>query len=336
MNVIVSNQKKQMLSKLNIEIIKELDGEFSVDEIVDNFKNFFFQRMILDITALKDYTDIKTIQKLSVSLDMSKIILVLDENTNTVSPEFMSQLISIGIYNFTTNLDGIMYLYNSPNSYRDVAHLHIINQPSSSPVDMGSTSDLVSSGSDAKVVIGIKNLTKQSGATTLAYIMKKALQQYYSVACIEVEKNDFRFFDDKELISANNNGKQFNFIVDYLSANNNDIGSIVSKNRGKDVIIIDVNNSENAIGMCNKMIYLIEPSMIKLNRLMVINPRILDEIRNKKVVLNQSLLDSKDISEFEFESKLKIFCNIPPLDERKKNFPELTELFNKLGLSKIN
>ena len=56
MNVIVSNQKKQMLSKLNIEIIKELDGEFSVDEIVDNFKNFFFQRMILDITALKDYT----------------------------------------------------------------------------------------------------------------------------------------------------------------------------------------------------------------------------------------------------------------------------------------
>lgn len=320
MNVIVSNQKKQMLSKLNIEIIKELDGEFSVDEIVDNFKNFFFQRMILDITALKDYTDIKTIQKLSVSLDMSKIILVLDENTNTVSPEFMSQLISIGIYNFTTNLDGIMYLYNSPNSYRDVAHLHIINQPSSSPVDMGSTSDLVSSGSDAKVVIGIKNLTKQSGATTLAYIMKKALQQYYSVACIEVEKNDFRFFDDKELISANNN----------------DIGSIVSKNRGKDVIIIDVNNSENAIGMCNKMIYLIEPSMIKLNRLMVINPRILDEIRNKKVVLNQSLLDSKDISEFEFESKLKIFCNIPPLDERKKNFPELTELFNKLGLSKIN
>lgn len=319
MNVIVSNKKKQMLSKLNIEIIKELDGEFSVDEIVDNFKNFFFQRMILDITALKDYTDIKTIQKLSVSLDMSKIILVLDENTNTVSPEFMSQLISIGIYNFTTNLDGIMYLYNSPNSYRDVAHLHIINQPSSSPVDMGSTSDLVSSG-DAKVVIGIKNITKQSGATTLAYIMKKALQQYYSVACIEVEKNDFRFFDDKELISANNN----------------DIGSIVSKNRGKDVIIIDVNNSENAIGMCNKMIYLIEPSMIKLNRLMVINPRILDEIRNKKVVLNQSLLDSKDISEFEFESKLKIFCNIPPLDERKKNFPELTELFNKLGLSKIN
>jgi len=319
MNVIVSNKKKQMLSKLNIEIIKELDGEFSVDEIVDNFKNFFFQRMILDITALKDYTDIKTIQKLSLSLDMNKIILVLDENTNTVSPEYMSQLISIGIYNFTTNLDGIMYLYNSPNSYRDVAHLHIINQPTNN-VDSSFSNDSGFSSSESKIVIGIKNVTKQSGATTLAYIMKKALQPYYSVACIEVEKNDFRFFDDKDLISTTNN----------------DLSSVVTKNRGKDVIIIDLNNSMNAIGMCNQIIYLIEPSMIKLNRLMVINPRILDEIRNKKIVLNQSLLDSKDISEFEFESKLKIFSNIPPLDERKKSFPELKDLFIKLGLNKIN
>ena len=37
----------------------------------------FFQRMILDITALKDYRDIKTLQKLSISLDMDKVILLL-------------------------------------------------------------------------------------------------------------------------------------------------------------------------------------------------------------------------------------------------------------------
>ena len=128
MNVIVSNKKAQMLENLNIEIIKELTGEFDVDEIINNFKNFFFQRMILDITALKNYKDIKNLQKLSLALDMNKVILILDEESETVSPEFMSKLISIGIYNFTTNLEGIMYLYNSPNSYRDVAHLHIIDQ----------------------------------------------------------------------------------------------------------------------------------------------------------------------------------------------------------------
>ena len=129
MNVIVSNKKQQMLEGLNVEIIKELNGEYDVDTLVENFRNFFFQRMILDITALKNYEDIKTIQKLSLSLDMNKVILVLDENSNTISPEFMSKLISIGIYNFTTNLEGIMYLYNSPNNYRDVAHLHIIETP---------------------------------------------------------------------------------------------------------------------------------------------------------------------------------------------------------------
>ena len=73
------------------------------------------------------FFDIKTIQKLSVNIDMGKVILLLDETSNTVSPEFISQLISIGVYNFTTSIEGVMYLYNSPNSYRDVAHLHIIS-----------------------------------------------------------------------------------------------------------------------------------------------------------------------------------------------------------------
>ena len=215
MNVIVSNKKQQMLETLNVEIIKELNGEFEVDTLVENyikiiemFKNFYYQRMILDITALKDYEDIKTIQKLSLSLDMNKVILVLDENSNTISPEFMSKLISIGVYNFTTNLEGIMYLYNSPNNYRDVAHLHIIEAPvvaavAPTPeiqtntvyVDRYIESEPVVSGPR---VIGIKNVTKQSGATTLTYMMKKELATKYSVAAIEVEKSDFRFFNDRE------------------------------------------------------------------------------------------------------------------------------------------
>jgi hypothetical protein len=60
---------------------------------------------------------------------MNKVIFLLAPNTITTSPEYISQMISLGIYNFTTNLEGIMYLINSPNSYRDVAHLHVINPP---------------------------------------------------------------------------------------------------------------------------------------------------------------------------------------------------------------
>ena len=54
MNVIVSNKYQSMLANLEIDVIKRLDGEFDADELGGMFKNFFFQRMILDITALKN------------------------------------------------------------------------------------------------------------------------------------------------------------------------------------------------------------------------------------------------------------------------------------------
>ncbi|MBE6159634.1 MAG: hypothetical protein E7157_01145 [Lactobacillales bacterium] len=328
MNVIVSNKKQQLLSSLNVEIIKELNGEFNVDDLVENFRNFFFQKMILDITALKDYKDIRTVQKLSLSLDMNKVILVLDEDSNTISPEFMSKLISLGIYNFTTNLEGIMYLYNSPNTYRDVAHLHIIETPLVTAVaPEGQTNTVyvdryveVAQPVKTNRVIGIKNVTKQTGATTLTYMMKKMLEKYYSVAAIEVEKSDFRFFNDRELLSATNSG----------------IGNLINKNKEKDIILLDINNSENALGLCDEIIYLIEPSMVKLNRLMIVNPQILSNIKGKKVILNQSLLQQKDVTDFEYESGLKIFYNMPPLDERAEYSKELAEFLNKLGFPKIN
>ena len=325
MNVIVSNKKEQMLENLNIEVIKEMTGEFDVEEIINNFKNFFFQRMILDITALKDYTDIKTIQKLSLALDMNKVILVLDEESTTVSPEFMSQLISIGIYNFTTNLEGIMYLYNSPNSYRDVAHLHVIDKPETTveqPEGKVNTVyvDRVVESDECKV-IGFKDVTKQAGSTTLIYMLKKQLEKSYKVAAIEAEKSEFRFFNDRTLISATNSN----------------IGNIIAKNKeNNNVILLDINNSENAMGLCDEIIYLIEPSTVKLNRLMLINPRMLASIQGKKVILNQSLLSDKDISEFEYESKLKVFYNIPPLNDRSNDHPELIEFLHKLGYMKVN
>ena len=64
MNVIIANRYQTMLQSLNIDVIKMLNGEFEVSEIVSSFQNFYFQRMILDVTAIKGYKDIKTIQKL--------------------------------------------------------------------------------------------------------------------------------------------------------------------------------------------------------------------------------------------------------------------------------
>ena len=97
MNVIIANKYREALSNLDVEVIKKLEGEFTVDEIINTFQNFFFQKMVLDVTALRNYKDIKTLQQLSLSLDVDKLVLLLDGSPETSDPEYLSDLISMGI-----------------------------------------------------------------------------------------------------------------------------------------------------------------------------------------------------------------------------------------------
>ena len=307
MNVIIANKYQTMLQSLNIDVIKVLTGEFEVDDIISSFQNFYFQRMIIDVTAIKNYRDIRVIQKLSISLDMEKVILLLDDSPETNSSEYLSQLISMGIYNFTKNIDGVLYLYNNPNSYRDVAHIHQIENESKGLVASGDTR-----------IIGIKGVTKESGATTLTYLMKNELENYYSVAAIEVDKRDFMFLRGKNLVSSTSV----------------EIGNTVAKYSNCEVILIDVNTSSAALELCHDVIYLIEPSIIKLNRVMMINAKSFKDLASKNLVLNKSLLNNKDVMDFEYESRLKVMFNMPPLNDRDKNIPEVNELLKKMGFDR--
>lgn len=317
MNVIISNKYTSLLNELDIDVIKKLEGQYDVDDIINQFKNFFFQRMILDITALKDYRDIKTLQKLSISLDMDKVILLLDDSVDDGGTnDYLSKLISMGIYNFTKNAEGIMYLYNNPNSYRDVAHIQQLDTTGEGTV-------VVDHYENAAVqqgvkVIGIKNITKQSGATTLSYMMKKQLEKHYSVIAIEVDKNDYKFFNDTNMFTT-------------TSSN---IGNMIAKYNDRDAILVDVNDSAQAEDLCHEMIYLVEPSIIKLNKLMLTNNKVFRNLKGKKVILNQSILSSKDVLDFEYESGTKIFFNMPPLDERERSIHVLNKFLFMLGFSK--
>lgn len=327
MNVIVSNKYTEVLKTLDIEIIKSLEGEYEIDEIISTFDNFFFAKMILDITAIKNYKNISNLQKLSISMDMDKVILLLDDSPETSTPTFISQLISMGIYNFTRNTEGIMYLLNNPNNYRDVAHLQQLNN---NPSNYNTVSNQainvqplpnvggVVMQQVTRRIIGIKNVTEQSGATTLVYMMKKQLQKNYSVKAIEVDKRDFMYLNDKELISTTS---------DLL-------GNEIAKYNSTEVILIDINKSQIAESVCNDIVYLIEPSTIKLNKLMISNRRELEKLKGRKVVLMQSILSANDVAEFEYEAKLNVFFNMPPLDERKDNLEKLDEFLSKLGFSR--
>jgi len=318
MNVIISNRYTTMLQQLNIDIIKSMNGEFDVEEIISGFQNFYFQRMILDITAIKNYKDIKTLQKLSIALDMDKVILLLDDIPESSSNEYLSKLISMGIYNFTKNIEGIMYLYNNPNSYRDVAHIHQLDNDTSDEGTQNVVVNTIYPEVHQLKIIGFKNVTEDAGSTTLIYMLKKQLQKNYKVLGIEVDSRDFTYFNDKELVSTTNN----------------EVSAIVSKNSSCDVILIDINRSQVAEDICHSVFYLIEPSTIKLNKLMLSNNKILDILKNKNVVLNKSVLSSKDVLDFEYESRLKVFYNIPPLNDREQDIIALNKFLVKLGFSK--
>ena len=308
MNVIISNKYQAMLGSLDLEVIKSLTGEFSADDIIAMFQNFYYQRMILDITAIKNYKDITNLQKLSIALDMDKIILMLDDSEESSSSGYLSKLISMGIYNFTRNKEGIMYLYAHPNTYRDVAHIHQLDELTEVITEKVITNQLQ--------IIGIKNVTDHAGATSLIYMLKNQLQMNYKVVALEIDKNDFSYFNDRGMISTTS--------IEFPKE--------LMKYKDLDIILVDLNNSENE-DVCNDVLYLIEPSSIKLNKLMRRNNKIFERLNGKKIVLNKSLLDSKDIMDFEYESKSKVFYNIPPLDDHKHN-SILNSFLTKLGFIK--
>ena len=315
MNVIISNEQQAVLSNLNIEIIKTVNGIYTADDIIEMFSNFFFGRMVFDVTALDGYKEPKNFQKISIALAVEKIILLLPNIPECNSPNYISKLISMGFYNFTTNLDGINYLISNPNSYRDVAHLHQLESTvvvQNAGGIQGTSMNAIGSSN----IIAIKNLTDHAGATTLTYLLKKELSKMgYSVTAVEVNKRDFIYLNDKELVSTTSEN----------------LGTDLLKYRGSQVVLIDANDHSN-LDLCSDIIYLFEPSFIKLNRLMMRDRKAFERLKGNKIVLNKCVLSTTDIAELEYEARVKFFYTVPPIDDRSDNSEVLQGLLAKLGL----
>ena len=293
MDTVISNKYSSVLNELDIEVSKKLEGEYTVDEIISQFKNFFFNKMFLDITAIKDYKDLTNLQKLSMSIDMDK-------------------LVNMGIYNFTKDQNNLMYLYTNPNVYRDVAYLQKIDTGENN----NTTTDSSYSVSN-KRIIGIKNITDSAGSTSLIYMLKKVLSSYYSVMVLEVNKRDFTYFKDN----------------DALTVKEDEISNVMDKYNNIDIFLLDLNKS-NKDYLCTDVLYLIEPSILKLNKLAMLNPKLINDIKGKMVVLNKSVLSKSEQADFEVETGIKVFYNIPPLNDKKDNSDILLPLLEKLGYIK--
>jgi len=361
MNVIVANEQQSKLLNLDCDIIKNITGSYSSTEIVEMFKNFFYSKMILDVTALKNFTDLSTYEELSKGLDVEKIIFLLPEGSSLCTSNFLSHLITIGIYNFTTNIDGIKYLLKKSNTLKDVEHIQKLsqqqnnnngfinnngnnfnnnmgnnnnfqnnnmnmNQNTSYYDDGNNTSFLGGVNNNVQMtvrpnniatIIGVKNVTENAGATTFIYMLKRELNTIYgknNVVCIEVNKNDFQIFNDDHMISVNQT----------------ELPKAINSFSTAQIILIDLNNTPTDT-MCSEVLYLLEPSTIKLNKLIRRNKIVFQQLQNKRIILNKSLLTSKDVSDFESEAGIRVYYNMPPLDERKRN-GIINDFLVKIGL----
>lgn len=316
MNVIVSNKYQAMLATLDIDLIKSVNGEFTPSELASQFTNFFYNKMILDITAIKDYQSIATIQELSVCFDMNKIILLLDDSEAVNAPVYTSQLVSMGIYNFTRNIDAVKFLIDNPNQYKDVAAYHNLNGAlSDQQPDINGIGVFQSMGTR---VIGFKNVTGHAGATTLVYMLKNHLQDVYKTVAVELDTNDFVFFNDETLKS-----------ITTL-----EFPAFIAMNKELDAILVDLGNNGSE-GNCTDVIYLIEPGLIKLNKLIREDSKIFESLKDKKIVLNRSILTNKDVNDFEYESNSKVFFNIPYVDDKKDHHKVLDEFLIALGFARL-
>lgn len=310
MNILVTNRFDEELSSLQIDVIKKLNGEFTVNELVSMFGSMFYEKLIIDVTSIKDYENVTNLQGLSMHFDCDKLILFIKGINQNSEKQYISKLISMGIYNFTRNVDGIITLLSKVNTYKDVATLHVLDEKAPS---------MVQNVNGKTRVIGIKSVTSSAGCTSLIYMMKKQLEDKCRVCAIEVDKNDFRYYNEKNMFSFSST----------------DLGNeLVKLSNNYNVILIDLNYS-NQLKVCNEVLYLLEPSIIKLNKLVRDNNELLNYIRNKKIILNKSLLSSKDIQELQMESGIRLFYVLPPLNDRVKN-TAIDGLLFRLGLIKEN
>lgn len=312
MNVMIYNKYKDLLMGLNIEVMKSLEGVYNIDEIIDTFSNFYYDKMILDITAIRDYQNVDNLQKLAMNINMENVILLLDNSPETDTKTYLSKLISIGIYNFTRNVDGINYLLVHPHTYKDVVNIHNLQE-----LDAQNNNELGLStvGSGRLRVIGFKNVTPHAGATSLIYMLKKNLIEARTVSGIEVNKVDFMYFNDDDLVSSTTN----------------ELLKDIMKKQSSDIILVDLNDYEE-VDICTEVYYLIEPSTIMINRLLRKNKNILEELKDKKIVLNKCSLNSEDVATFEYETKLRVFSTITPVDDRQATHEPIKKFISKMNL----
>ena len=318
MNISIKNENVSVMNYLNVEIIKTIDGLFTREDIERELNNLYYNKVIIDITAIKNYYDEDTLFDFLSFWEPSRVVLVLNNTEFCNSSLFLKKLVEKGYYNFSKNASGISFLINKPNTFEDVKKYlegaNLYNPMNSNEIT--AEDDYRVNKNREQKIIGIQSLTPHAGSTTLMYMMVKVLKNNYKVKGIEYLKNDNLYLKSDDLINSES--------LEDLKIKINTLYNF-------DVIIIDLNGL-NEPGICNETLYLIEPGTIRLNKYLKVN-RDFSALSNKKIILSRSMISDKDLNNFIYESKINVFHNLRDFNDRDNSSQTVKELLAKLGFN---
>lgn len=320
MNVVTANENKSIIDRLDIDIIKRIDGQFELRELLSKFVNLYFNKMIVDITSIENYKELETIKQLSTAVDPNRVILLLNDDPVVNSTFYMSNLIECGFYNFTRNFEGIKFLYNTPNSYDNVKHLLLAEGESAKQAQIYQQEhQVVYKDAAARKVIGFINLTYHAGASSLVNLCVRQMNNAgYSAVGLEMFKQDLMFYHDSNLSSCFSKLELENKLKVYSDVS---------------AIFIDLNDFGEASKYCDLIFYVIEPSYIGMTKLLKRDRNALESHKDDLILLNKSFVNDQEIPDFEYETKLKVFENLPPLNDRDQNLGPINDFLTKLGFT---
>ncbi len=323
MNLLIENENSALLNKIDANVIKTLNGEYTKDKLTSELGNLYYSKVIIDITAIKDYENFDALFDFLNYFEKDQIILLLDEKT---PKECVSKLVQEGYYDFTKNVGGINYLMEHPNTLKDVEKYilenqfqNILNKQEESVLEDNKKTDDSFQKNENQIIIGLENLTPHAGATTLMYLLTKGLSSKYQVQGIEMINQDHIYLRDVDISGC----------TSY-----EDLKQKIKSFQKKEVIIIDLNGI-NGDAICDMVLYLIEPGIVSLNKLLNSQKNLNRIFKEEKIILNRSSIDSKDIPSFEYETGIKVFYNLENLDDREERIKKINELLIKLGFNKI-
>ena len=316
MNIIVTNKYKDLIYSANIEILKELNGVFKVGQIVNSFNSIFYKKIIIDATALQDFPKDTVLKELVSSFDKDKLILLLPPD-NPPPKNFLSFLVSINLYNFTDNANGLLELVNKSNKKSDVENY--VNEKDEQVTENNSddSNNDIYNELPQKLIIGFNAVTDNSYVTEIIYTIKKELEEKHQkkVIALEIDKRNFVFYNSRDMFSI-----QGDKVEMFMQNNITDA----------DVVLVDLTNYNNT-SICNDVVYLINPSLYEVNKSLFKNRMLFMNLKGKKIIFVNSLLTSSDVTQFAKEANISVYYNLAPINDRIYN-ENITKLLAKMGI----